>query len=222
MVMADPAYGETTLPWDVLDTSWLAMVRRILGPAGSLWCWGSLKSFLRYGAAFATAGFHPSQDIVWEKHNGSNHAGDRFKRVHEIAAQFYRDDTRWESVWRSVQVTLDAVKRSVPRRHNPQHTGKIAPRPFTSVAGGPRLMRSVFHERSCHGCAVHPTQKPEAVIRPLVAYSCPPGGLVLDPFMGSGTTLRVARALGRRAIGIEIDEQHCASAVRLLRDGSLR
>lgn len=44
----------------------------------------------------------------------------------------------------------------------------------------------------------------------------PPNGLVLDPFMGSGTTLRAARLLGRRSIGIDISEEFCALAVHLL------
>jgi site-specific DNA-methyltransferase (adenine-specific) len=77
-------------------------------------------------------------------------------------------------------------------------------------------MRSVFHVRSCHGYAVHPTQKPVGVLVPLLRYSCPPGGLVLDPFLGSGSTLLAARQLGLRAIGIEREERYCAAAVARL------
>ena len=49
----------------------------------------------------------------------------------------------------------------------------------------------------------------------------PPETLVLDPFMGSGTTLRAARDLGHRAIGIEMSEQYCAGTVERLRQGAL-
>ena len=53
--------------------------------------------------------------------------------------------------------------------------------------------------------AGHPTQKPVAVMAPLIEYSCPPGGTVLDPFIGSGTTAQAALQLGMSCIGIEID-----------------
>jgi site-specific DNA-methyltransferase (adenine-specific) len=61
---------------------------------------------------------------------------------------------------------------------------------------------------------VHPTQKP-IVLMQWVLGLCP-AGLVLDPYMGSGTTLRAAKDTGRRAIGIEIDESYCEIAAKRL------
>ena len=66
------------------------------------------------------------------------------------------------------------------------------------------------------GEGVHPTQKPEDPLRSLVGALSPPGGLVLDPFAGSGSTLRAAKNMGRRAIGIEIEEHYCEIAARRL------
>jgi len=67
----------------------------------------------------------------------------------------------------------------------------------------------------------HPTQKPLRVIEPLLRASSKQGDIVCDPFMGSGTTLRAAKDLGRRAIGIEIEEKYCEIAAERLRQGVL-
>ena len=61
---------------------------------------------------------------------------------------------------------------------------------------------------------MHPTQKPIGLIRKLLL--CFDSCLVLDPFMGSGTTLRAAKDFGRRAIGIEIEEKYCEIAAKRL------
>jgi site-specific DNA-methyltransferase (adenine-specific) len=55
----------------------------------------------------------------------------------------------------------------------------------------------------------HPTVKPSALMQYLCRLVCPPGGVVLDPFAGSGSTLLAARALGMRAVGIEREEKYC-------------
>lgn len=63
---------------------------------------------------------------------------------------------------------------------------------------------------------VHPTQKPEALMIELVRLFSDPGETIIDPFMGSGTTLSAAKRLGRRAIGIEAKEEHCRAAAERL------
>lgn len=60
----------------------------------------------------------------------------------------------------------------------------------------------------------HKNEKPERLMRRLIAWL--PGDTVLDPFMGSGTTLRAAKDLGRKAIGIEIEERYCEIAAKRL------
>lgn len=64
---------------------------------------------------------------------------------------------------------------------------------------------------------LHPTVKPVPMLRTIVSWSSGEGETVLDPFMGSGTTLRAAKDLGRRAIGIEIEERYCEIAANRLR-----
>lgn len=63
---------------------------------------------------------------------------------------------------------------------------------------------------------VHPTEKPTQLLSYLIVRSTAPGDVVLDPFMGSGATIAAARDLGRRAIGIELEERYCEIAVRRL------
>ena len=60
--------------------------------------------------------------------------------------------------------------------------------------------------------AVHPNQKPASALYPLIAAYAPSPGVVLDPFFGSGATLRAAKDFGLSAIGIEIERRYCALA----------
>lgn len=62
------------------------------------------------------------------------------------------------------------------------------------------------------GNRLHPTEKPRSALRPLVRAFCPPGGLVLDPFCGSGSTLRAANEEGRGFLGIEMSYGHWRTA----------
>jgi DNA modification methylase len=66
------------------------------------------------------------------------------------------------------------------------------------------------------GECLHPTQKPLALMGWCIQKVSHPGETILDPFMGSGTTLRAAKDLGRRCIGIEIEERYCEIAAKRL------
>jgi site-specific DNA-methyltransferase (adenine-specific) len=68
---------------------------------------------------------------------------------------------------------------------------------------------------------LHTTQKPEALMLSLVSLFSDDGETILDPFMGSGTTLAAAKRIGRRAIGIERDERYCEVAAKRLAQGVL-
>jgi DNA methylase len=62
----------------------------------------------------------------------------------------------------------------------------------------------------------HPNEKPLSLMHKLVELCSEPGDLIIDPFAGSGTTLRAAKNLGRRAVGVEIEERYCEIAVARL------
>jgi site-specific DNA-methyltransferase (adenine-specific) len=89
------------------------------------------------------------------------------------------------------------------------------PNSGTTVAGR-RCVKSVVDVANKKVKGAHPTQKPAELYKWLIQRYCPPGGTVLDPTFGSGTSLEVAVALGRRAVGIEKDKMFFDKAVARL------
>jgi hypothetical protein len=106
----------------------------------------------------------------------------------------------------------------------PQFTGDRPGMGFETIVAMHRTTPSAWNGGGRRGVFTHnvgthpdhPTQKPIALMRELVALFTNENDLILDPFMGSGTTLRAAKDLGRRAIGIELDERYCEIAARRL------
>lgn len=210
--ITDPPFGDTSLSWDVKVDGWIPEVARILKPAASIWVFGSMRFLAPLFAQFEAVGFKYSQDIVWEKQNGTGFHADRFRRVHEHAVLFYRG--AWADVYHDTQYTNDATAKTVRRKTRPTYTGHIGTGHYVSEDGGPRMMRSVIYQPNEHGSAVHPTQKPVVLLLPLVRYSCPPGGTVLDPFAGSASVGMAARIEGRNYLGMENDPHHCVTAAK--------
>lgn len=205
MVLADPPYQETSLEWDRWPGGWVASAAALLKPTGSLWCFGSLRLFMERGHEFSAAGMRLAQDVVWEKHNGSGTANDRFRRVHECAVQFYRADSPWSGVYNDVQRVPGAARPSakIKANHPPKQFGKIGTASYEY--GDTRIARSVIKMPTMHGRAIHPTEKPAALLEILVRTSCPPGGLVGDFFAGSGAGGDACLLTGRHYVGAEAD-----------------
>lgn len=87
---------------------------------------------------------------------------------------------------------------------------------WTNIGGPARIMRqrwmgAMKAGRDASSRRQHPTQKPVELMTRLVGMT---DGVVADPFMGSGTTLRAAKDLGRKAIGIELEERYCETAAK--------
>jgi site-specific DNA-methyltransferase (adenine-specific) len=107
--IADPPYGDTSLEWDAKVAGWLEATAYALKPNGHLWVFGSLRFLAPLFAEAEALGFKYSQDIVWEKQNGTGFHNDRFRRVHEHAALFYRG--AWADTYHEAQFTLDVTKK---------------------------------------------------------------------------------------------------------------
>ena len=87
-----------------------------------------------------------------------------------------------------------------------------------SWSGGGRAANFVLPNAQNHG---HPTTKPLDMVRQMVHWFSSPRDVILDPFAGSGTTLRAAVDEGRRAIGVEADERYCEVIAKRLSQGVL-
>jgi site-specific DNA-methyltransferase (adenine-specific) len=213
LAVADPPYGETSLAWDRWPDGWPTLAATV---ARSMWCFGSMRMFLDRAGEFAD--WKLSQDVIWQKANGTGFAADRFKRVHEVATHWYRGD--WSGVHHDTprMAYVGPDKHARARQSRTPHTGAIGA--YRYEDDGTRLMRSVLEAPSVRG-GIHETEKPLGILDPLIRYACPPGGLVLDPFAGSGSTLDAARQAGRRAIGIEANEAYAEGAARRLSNQTL-
>jgi DNA modification methylase len=92
-----------------------------------------------------------------------------------------------------------------------------------SIAGTSRLCRLPLKSSEVFGVnseRQHPTQKPIKLMTWCLSFF-PDAQTILDPFMGSGTTLVAAKLLGKKAIGIELEEKYCQIAVERLAQGNL-
>lgn len=212
LVVADPPYGETSLAWDRWPDGWVAVAA---DAASSMWCFGSMRMLLRRGAELGRY-WHLSQDVVWHKPYGSGIAADRFRRVHEHVTHWYRGG--WNLVYHQtprVPYYGPDSRHGYSRSGSDGHTGALKAG-YEWIDDGTRLMRSIIEAPTMwRRGAIHKTEKSVELLRPLIEYGCPPGGLVLDPFAGSCSTALAARLTGRRAVLIEADEAMCERAVRL-------
>ena len=102
---------------------------------------------------------------------------------------------------------------------NDQSDAELA---WSNVLGSVRTVRCLWNgggsllAENGPARAIHPTQKPIRLMRAVIAMVSQAGETILDPYMGTGTTLRAAKDLGRRAIGIEIEERYCEIAAKRL------
>lgn len=219
-VVTDPPYGETSAAWDVWPDGWVDAVQDALPPSASLWCFGTARMFLEHAADFGAWKF--AQEALWLKRNGSGPGQrDRLTKVHEWAYHWYRG--KWSDLhheWpREQSFGADkSVRRVTSAPHQGAHIGT------SYVDDGTRQPRSVtwvLEAPSVRYRKRHQDEKPLTVTEQLVTECVPLGGLVLDPFAGSGTTLVAARDSGRRAVGVEADERSCEAAAERLQQQSL-
>ncbi|MEM7333461.1 MAG: site-specific DNA-methyltransferase [Chloroflexota bacterium] len=152
--------------------------------------------------------FYFIQEVVW--HYGAGVAGKKFYSP--------RNEKFLWTVKNPKEYTfnLDAVRDPNVKYPNQKKNGKIKVNPLgknpTDVWQFPKVTSG--KNRSSKERTAHPAQFPEAVIKRIILASSNKNDIVLDPFLGSGTTAAVAQKLGRKVVGFELKEAYCNIAAR--------
>jgi len=170
--------------YDQFTHDWLKSCKRVLKKDGTIWVIGSYHNIFRVGKIMQDLGFWTLNDVVWIKTNPMpNFKGTRFNNAQE---------------------TLIWAAKNQKSKYTFHYKSMKA-------FGDDKQMRSDWYIPICNGKEriklngekAHSTQKPEALLYRIIVATSNPGDIVLDPFMGSGTTGAVAKKLGRNFIGIE-------------------
>jgi modification methylase len=144
-------------------------------------------------------GFWVLNDVIWRKANPMpNFRGRRFTNAHETLIWAARGR---DSRHRFNYAAMKALNDDIQMRSDW----------FLPLCTGPERLRNQ------HGLKLHPTQKPEALLHRVLLASTAPGEIVLDPFLGTGTTAVVARRLHRHFIGIERHPAYAEAAIGRVR-----
>lgn len=202
LVVTDPPYGTTACKWDKTV------------PFEKLW--PEYKRVLKTGAACVIFGSEPfssllrmsnlhdfKHDWIWEKEQGANFMNVKFQpyKVHETISVFCCDKKHYHP----------QMSEGKPYTSGKGTSGDITGnvKKIQTHNKGTRYPRSVlrFNTDKAKG-SLHPTQKPSALIEYLINTYCEPGAVVLDTFMGSGTTAVACLRTGRNFIGFEQDERY--------------
>jgi|TARA_Y100000031_G_scaffold56717_1_gene64395 site-specific DNA-methyltransferase (adenine-specific)/modification methylase len=184
--------------YDDFTINWLSECRRVLKKNGSIWIIGSYHNIFRVGAKIQDLGFWILNDVIWDKNNPMpNFRGTRFTNAHETLIWASKDkNSKYTFNYQSLKCLNDDLQI--------RSTWNL---PICN--GNERLKEN--------GKKVHSTQKPESLLHRILLASSNKNDLILDPFLGSGTTAVVAKKLGRIFYGIEKDKRYFDAANKRLK-----
>ena len=185
--------------YDAFTREWLVECRRLLRKDGTLWVIGAYHNIFRIGTILQDLGFWILNDVIWRKSNPMpNFRGRRFTNAHETLIWAARGpDSRYRFNYQAMKALNDDIQ---------MRSDWFLP----LCTGAERL-------RNAHGLKLHPTQKPESLLHRVLLASTAPEDIVLDPFLGTGTSAVVARRLGRHFIGIERHPAYAEAAIGRVR-----
>ena len=222
LVVTDPPYAISKAEWDEFESidayvdwcdGWLAEIERVLAPHGSAYVCG-FSEILADVKVRSARRFASCRWLIWSYRNKAN-LGKDWGRSHEsilhlrkAAARIDVDAVRipYNGHTTKYPARAQAVSSQYDRGAKTKPRDKWEPNP---LGAKPRDVIEI--PVICNGMAEktpHATQKPEALIEKLVLASSKPGQLVVDPFVGSGTTAVVAARLERRWIAGDADARY--------------
>ncbi len=186
--------------YDRFTREWLTEAHRLLRKDGTIWVIGSYHNIFRIGAILQELGFWILNDVIWRKSNPMpNFRGRRFTNAHETLIWAARGRTaRYRFNYQAMKSLNDDLQ---------MRSDWLLP-----LCTGPERLRNA------HGLKLHPTQKPEALLHRVLLASTEAEDVVLDPFLGTGTTAVVAKRLHRSWIGIERHPAYVEAALVRIRD----
>ena len=229
LIFADPPYNIKKADWDKFESQekyidwsmrWISEASRILKTNGTLYICGfsEILADLKHPSMKY---FKGCKWIVWYYKNKAN-LGKDWGRSHESILHLRKN--------KSFTMNIDDVR--IPYG---KHTLKYPshPQAETSQYGNSGKRKDIWkpHPKGakpkdiievptiCNGMeekTLHPTQKPEELLRKIILASSNPNDLIADPFSGSGTTLVVAEQLGRKWIGCDISHEYNEWAIERL------
>lgn len=171
-------------------------------------------------------GWYLRQDIIWNKPNVMPEpATDRCVKAHEYifllskSERYYFDyeqiqeeatthENRPSGVVRNRKFGYDSKQNQHPEAYLMSSADKTGEVTEADMPTGKRNKRDVWSVNTKPDLNAHFAVYPEELIRPCILAGCPLGGVVLDPFMGSGTTARAARRWGRHYVGFELNPDY--------------
>ncbi len=175
--------------YDAFSQVWLSACRRILKDSGSIWVIGSYHNIFRIGKLMQDLGYWILNDIVWIKTNPMpNFRGVRFTNAHETLI--------WASKYKGARYTFNHHAMKSLNEDKQMRSDWLIP-----VCTGTERVRK-------DGKRAHSTQKPQALLYRILLATSKPGDVILDPFLGSGTTAVVAKLLHRNWVGIEKESHY--------------
>jgi site-specific DNA-methyltransferase (adenine-specific) len=184
--------GMTLEEKHAFNRAWIRECKRLLSPTGSIWISGTLHNIYSVGMALEQEGYKILNNITWQKRNPPPN----------LACRCFTHSTE-TILWARPKETKHYFNYALMKDLN-----------------GGKQMKDVWTgsltPQKEKTAGKHPTQKPEYLLEKIILASTEEGGLILDPFVGSGTTSVVAKRLGRKSIGLDSNKEYLEIAVKRL------